>query len=229
MQSEAGQPIKGIVGRKELERRAGEGLFFWGIGNAPSRAIKRLAAAGEDVDVVFSLMKGRPKARDASPVGVLAWRTYFDLHDIERPLPAHVLVTSRMEVGSGTKNVHYALMCWSDEELRLDEQGSTFDPSVYRNIGETGGPVSNSQVTALIVRTGAESSVSAYRINLRAKLAGSYWVKLGRPCILNEKARRDLAKASESAGEMTIEAWAGMISEIKAFNPATMEEQSYLF
>ena len=109
-----------------------------------------------------------------------------------RPLPPHSLVTSRMEIGSGTKSVHYALMCWSQEELLLEDRGP-FDPSAYRNAGEAGGAVSNSQVTALIVRTGDESPVSDYRINLRAKLTGSYWVKLGRPCMLGEAARRTLS------------------------------------
>src|SRR5205807_8143218 len=83
MQAESGQDIQTIIARKELERRAGDGLFFWGIGNAPSRAIRSHAAGGEDIDVVFSLMKIRPKARDISPAGILAWRTYFDNHEIE--------------------------------------------------------------------------------------------------------------------------------------------------
>jgi hypothetical protein len=229
MQSEAGQSIDVIIARKELERRAGGGLFFWGIGNAPSRAIGRLVSKLEDIDVVFSLMKGRPKSQDFNPKGILVWRTYLDHLGLERPLPPHVLVTSRMGINSRIKTAHYALMCRSDEELRLNERGSSFDPSIYRNVGEIGGPVSNSQVTALIVRTGSESRVSNYRINLHAKLSGSYWVKLARPCILDEKARRDLAKISESVSEMTIGDWTAMISAIKAFNPATMEEQSYLF
>lgn len=229
MQSEAGQPIKTIIARKELERRAGNGLFFWGIGNAPSRAIKRLAAKGEDVDLVFSLMKGRPKSRDASPSGILAWRTYFDLHDVERLLPVNVLVTSRMEVASGTKSVHYALMCRSEEELRLDDRGAAFDPAAYRNVGEAGGAVSSSQVTALIARTGEESLVSDYRINLRAKLSGSYWVRLGRPCILGDKSRVDLARASEHAEELDVKAWISTVSGIRSIDTAAIEEQSYLF
>jgi hypothetical protein len=229
MQSEAGQPIRSIIARKELERRTGNGLFLWGIGNAPSRAIKRLAAKGEDVDVVFSLMKSRPKTRDVAPSGILAWRTYFDHCDVERPLPPHVLVTSRMEVGSGIKSVHYALMCRSDEELRLDEQGGGGDPSAYRNVGDVGGRVSNSQVTALIVRTGADSPVSTYRINLRAKLAGSYWVRLARPCILDEKARRDLASVSERSGEEAPDEWIGAISRLRSFDRSVIEEQPNLF
>jgi hypothetical protein len=229
MQAEAGQDIRSIIARKELERRAGHGLFFWGIGNAPSRAIRRFAVKAEDVDVVFSLMKSRPKARDVTPAGLLVWRTYFDLSDVERSLPPHVLVTSRMDVPSGAKSAHYALMCRSDEEFRLDEAAGPFDPSAYRNVGDAGGPVSNSQVTALIVRTADESPVSDYRINLRAKLTGSYWVRLARPSILDEAAWRTLAKISKLAGEMGTDAWLEAVSEIRGGDPLTIEEQPYLF
>ena len=43
MQVEAGQALESIIARKEIERRAGGGLFFWGVGNAPSTAINALA------------------------------------------------------------------------------------------------------------------------------------------------------------------------------------------
>ncbi len=135
MQTESGQDLQSIVARKELERRAGGGLFFWGVGNPPSRSIKGLAAKADNIDVVFSLMKTKPKTRDSAPSGVLAWRTYFDIHGVENPVPPHVLVTSRMETASGTKRVHYALMCHSDDELRLNDK-IPFDPSAYRNVSD---------------------------------------------------------------------------------------------
>jgi hypothetical protein len=228
MQTEAGQDIGSIIARKELERRAGGGLFFWGVGSAPSRFVGRLAARGEDVDVVFSLMKSRPAARDVAPAGVVAWRTYFERDEIERPLPPHVLVTSRMETGMRAKSVHYALMCRSAEELRLKDRGA-FDPSAYRNLGDAGGPVGNSQVTALVVRTRAESPVSDYRINLRAKLAGGYWVRLARPCVLGEEARAALVTASARAGEIGSGEWVRAVSEIRLIARSSIEEQYYLF
>jgi hypothetical protein len=228
MQAESGQDTGSIIARKELERRAGNGVFFWGVGNAPSRAVGRLAAGGEDIDVVFSLMKSRPQARDAAPTGVLAWRTYFDSHEVERPLPPHVLVTSRMGVGSGARTVHYALVCRCPEELRLDDRGP-FDPSAYRNIGDAGGPVGSSQVTALVFRTRAESPVSDYRINFRAKLAGSYWVRLARPCVLGHATRAALAAASARAGEMDSGEWIETVSGIRFIDPSSIERQLNLF
>jgi len=226
MQAEAGQDIRSIIARKELERRAGDGLFFWGIGSAPSRSLRSLAATGDDIDVIFSLMKTRPKARDIAPAGLFAWRTYFDIDGAEHPLPPHVLVTSRMEISSGTKSVHYALMCRADEELRLGDHGP-FDPLAYRNISDAGAPVSHSQVTALVVRANPESQVSDYRINLRARLTGSYWVRLARPCVLTEEARTALVAASVRAEESDGEDWIQMVSEVIAVS--TKQEQFYLF
>jgi hypothetical protein len=228
MQAESGQEIQNIIARKELERRAGDGVFFWGVGNAPSRSIRSLAARGDDIDVVFSLMKSRPKLCDVSPAGVVVWRTYFDYDDVERLLPPHVIVTSRMEVGSGLKKVHYALMCRSDQELQLDDQGP-FDPSAYRNVGDTGGAIGSSQVTALVVRTNSASQVSDYRINLRARLTGSYWVKLAQPRALEEPARAALVIASTHTAEMDSNDWIGMASQIRCTFPSPARVRSYLF
>lgn len=228
IQAEAGQDIGSIIARKEAERRAGDGLFFWGVGNAPSRSIGKLSAESEEIDVIFSLMKRRPQARDVSPSGVVAWQTYFDCEGVERSIPPHVLVTSRKESSTGNKSVHYALVCQSDEELRLADQG-TFDLKAYRNIGAYGGPVGNSQVTALLVRTRDEVHVSDYRINFRAKLVGGYWVKLARPRVLDESAIAKLSRLSLRATEMKIEEWAEAVSEIRSDSMAAIERQASLF
>lgn len=156
MQTEAGQELQAIVDRKELERSAGKGVFCWGVGNAPSRSIPDLARAGTDVDVVFSIMKSRPKAVDIEPNRLRIWRTFFDYSGRERPLPPATLVTSRVSAGLRARNAHYALMCRSDQELRLGDFGS-FDPSAYRNVSETGKAVGASQVTALLRRVSGEN------------------------------------------------------------------------
>jgi len=186
MQAEAGQDIAQIVARKELERRAGNGIFFWGIGNAPSRSLKHLVREKHNIDVVFSLMKSRPKSIDASTNELFVWRTFFDLNGNETPLPNHALVTSRMKTSSGVKSTHYALICRASDSLSLNDYGS-FDPSAYRNLSEVGGPIGHSQVTALIIRKAGESKNSGYRVNLRASLSGECWVKLGQPARLCTK------------------------------------------
>ena len=39
MQAEAGQGLAAIVARKEAERAAVDGIFWWGIGNSLGRAM----------------------------------------------------------------------------------------------------------------------------------------------------------------------------------------------
>src|SRR4051794_36935642 len=82
MQSEAGQSLADIVRRKESERLAGQGLFFWGVGNAPSSVTNSLARMLTPISAVFSIMKGKPKRIDVSPSRTLVWRGYIDLDGV---------------------------------------------------------------------------------------------------------------------------------------------------
>lgn len=115
MQAEAGEQLTRIMRRKELERRSGNGVFFWGVGSAPSRAIPALVRTAAAIDVLFSVMKSKVKVKvkDAAPAKVVAWRSYVDADGIIRPIPGHVLVTSR----AGSRGYHYALICRSDTPL----------------------------------------------------------------------------------------------------------------
>ena len=146
MQTEAGQRLESIVDRKELERRAGKGVFLWGVGNAPPLIAGTLARAGLPIRVIFSIMKSRPKLVDVRPSKVVVWRRYIDASGVERDLPPHTLVTSRAETDTGPKRAHYALMCYSQDPLELRVGGATFDSTAFRNAGGTGAPVGNSQV-----------------------------------------------------------------------------------
>jgi len=183
MQAESGQELSAIIERKERERVAGGGLFFWGVGNAPSRAIRSLARLDSPVPVVFSTMKSKPKRIDAHPADVLVWRKYFDLHDVERELPPHVLITSRAHSGVKAKTRHFALMCFSHQPLAM-RRGIPFDPAAYRNAGAMGAALGASQVTALIKKIRPFSRSPAYEVNLQAELTGSYWVKLSDPTVM---------------------------------------------
>jgi limonene-1,2-epoxide hydrolase len=194
------------VRRKDLERRAGDGLFFWGVGNAPSRAIPALARAADGIDVLFSVMKSKPKAHDVSPSRVLAWRSYVDLDKVVRPLPHHVLVTSR----ASRRDHHYALMCRSESALDISDEGP-FDPSAYRNFG-AGGAVGNSQVTALLERCAPDRS-TGYRIAMRARLTGGLWVKLIDPVEVTGAARTTLE--SVPAHE---DAWLELVGYIRSLD-----------
>ncbi|WP_104840642.1 hypothetical protein [Sinorhizobium fredii] len=135
----------------------------------------------------FSIMKSKPKLVDSAPSSVVVWRRYVDLHGAEKPLPPFALITSRGNSGSGSqKTKHFALVCRSDQELKL-ENGHAFDHHMYRNAGAKGGQVGASQVTALLTRDpSVAAGIAQYEINLRAKLTGSYWVRLTDPLPLSE-------------------------------------------
>lgn len=204
MQAEAGEGLAKIIHRKNLERQAGDGLFFWGVGNAPSRAVPALARTSTPVDVLFSVMKSRPKARDVAPTALLAWRSYIDVDEVVKPLPEHVLITSR----AGNRDYHYALVCNSDAPLDVSDYGP-FDPTAFRNLG-AGGAVGSSQVTALLERCAPDKS-SAYRIAMRARLTGGLWVKLVDPIILNTEARRALDEPPDREA-----AWRSFVAFIRS-------------
>lgn len=210
MQSEAGQGIESIVARKELERRAGKGIFFWGVGNAPAVATPTYARLQVPVRVVFSLMKGRPRSIDARPRSLAVWRRYLDMFGVERDLPEHVLITSRGETAAGEKTRHYALICKSDSPLHI-ERGIGFAPSAYRNVGSNAGAVGPSQVTALLQRVAPMAGME-YEVNMTAELVGSYWVRLTDPASLDidQIARIDKVNPSD-----TVSDWLWLVRDLR--------------
>jgi len=210
MQSEAGQGLAAIIARKELERQAGDGLFLWGVGSAPSRAIRPLAQLARRIPVIFSVMRSKPKPIDATPARVVLWRRYFDNDGVLRQLPAHCIVTSRGNSTRGPKSAHYALMCHSDASLML-RSGVAFDPASYRNVGAAGAPVGASQVTALLQPAAPSGGKPGYEANMTAELAGSYWVRLADPCELGKAAQDDLAKAHG----ISIAAWRALARDLR--------------
>lgn len=210
MQSEAGQGLEAIVSRKELERRTGNGLFLWGVGNAPATAISALARIGHPVPIVFSIMKGRPKAVDVAPARTVAWRRYLDSSGVERALPANAIVTSRADSQKGVKRSHYALMCFSKDPLVL-RRGTPFDAAAFRNVGGAGAPVGNSQVTALLRKVAQPSAATDYEANIRAWLTESYWVRLFDPVIVTQ----DLSCRLQAAGTLNDDQWLALSSDFR--------------
>jgi hypothetical protein len=210
MQAEAGQKLDRIILRKENERVSGNGHFFWGVGNAPALAARKLAIGKKPVKVVFSIMKSKPKRIDLRPSRILVWRKYFDLFGVERSLPPNVLVTSRGHEEWKAKQNHYALMCYSERPLEL-ERGVPFHPNEFRNVGGTGAQVGASQVTAIVRRVATSNGPSSYEVNLHAWLTGSYWVRLSDPSELKPE---HLSKI-EGLHSVDISNWLGTVEEIR--------------
>ncbi|XXX76348.1 hypothetical protein WMF30_52740 [Sorangium sp. So ce134] len=226
IQAEAGEQLDTIIARKELERQAEDGLFFWGVGNAPAKAASLLAKSMQRVDVIFSIMKSKPKAFDAYPSDLYIWRRFVDLNGTVRPLPASVLITSRGDVRGGAKRRHYALMCHSENPLVLGDYGAFF-PSAYRNVGGTGAPIGASQVTALLKRDTSDGTTPEYHINMRAKLTGSYWVKLADPAAISGAKRMLWERHLSSVGRLDLESWRTIVNELREGETAVSAPMRY--
>lgn len=225
IQAEAGQRLEAIIARKEHERRAGNGLFVWGVGNAPSTAINALARLEVPVPVVFSAMKSKPKMEDVAPSRIVVWRQYIDKSGIERPLPRSAIVTSRGDSARGVKTRHYALMCYSDSSLTLT-RGNPFDPSAFRNVGGTGAPVGASQVTALLRQVAEPTGSPGYEANIIAWLTDGYWVRLSDPKELGVGA---IAEISDFEGDS--DQWLELVTRVlgKSTSPSSRTRRGELF
>lgn len=179
--TEAGQSIADILLRKEEERQANGGTFFWGIGNAIGPSVIELLRRHDSPEVLFSPIKSTPRRVDEAPESVVAWTAASDLDGKHYTLPARSLITSRLNLG---RQRHYALVCWSDAPLKGTSLASSFGTihsAALRNI-LSGRSLGGSQVTSVVVREPRNLIRSPqYDISLRARLVPPYFIQLGSP------------------------------------------------
>ena len=213
MQAESGQPLEEIVARKEAERAAGKGLFFWGIGNGLGDRVEMLLQRTSEPKVAFSIMRSRPKAEDVAPDEVMVWTAYLDPRHGIKPLPPHVLLLSRGSTAGGEKKRHYALVCHSKERLELLPRG-TIHLGQFRNLGSQTPNVGASQVTAVLEHHGGKEEGLSYDVHLLADLLDPYFVRLAEPRILTS-AERD-AVARVSAGGTSRKAWLQFVTDVRS-------------
>ncbi len=95
---EAGQPLESIFRRKEEERAANGGLFFWGIGSAIGPSIAELVRQSPQPEVMFSPIKSAARSVDAKPESVVAWTSAQRFDGSKFVLPAQALITSRFDL-----------------------------------------------------------------------------------------------------------------------------------
>jgi hypothetical protein len=184
--TEAGQTIDQIFKRKEQERAANGGIFFWGIGNAIGPSVRELLRRTANPEVLFSPIKSAPRLADARPESVVAWTSAETLRGDSFDLPFHSLVTSRYDPNAPRES-SYALVCFSTQSLnetRCDEQIAF---AGLRNL-RTGRPVGASQVTAIVqsVETAAARN-PRYEVSIRARLVEPYFLRLRNPLALSSK------------------------------------------
>lgn len=173
---EAGEPVGGILERKERERRANSGVFYWGIGNALGPGISELIRTCDRPEVLFSAIRSRPRLKDLLPPVTVRWTMAETMAGERFQLPPQVIVHSARDSVDSTRP-HYALVCASYDALDLHELGR-LRFGALRNL-RTGTPVGASQVTAVVRRLHlAEPEGVEYVVALRARLVAPYFVKL---------------------------------------------------
>jgi hypothetical protein len=175
--TEAAETIDAILARKEAERLANDGLFFWGIGNSIARALAELVQWVDEPEVLFSPIKSRPRPQDAAPACIVRWLSAEGLTGELFDLPSETCVTSRWDPGRRGGS-HYALACFSDEPLEVGDAGQLRFRAL-RNL-RSGTPLGASQVTAVVHRDDVGDGTE-YTVALRATLVAPYFVRLRHP------------------------------------------------
>jgi hypothetical protein len=183
--TEAGESIERILDRKEAERRATGGTFYWGVGNSVASGIDELVRLRPTPEVLFSPIKGRPRAADVAPARVAVWRVGETSAGVRYPLPEGVRITSRFDDAS-RKTPRYALVCFQPDPLILSNSGRLRTEDL-RNL-VSGRPVGASQVTA-VVRMLSTRSVDdrGYVVALRASLVPPYLIRLRDPALVENE------------------------------------------
>lgn len=175
--TEAGQSIDQILWRKEQERIANGGLFFWGIGNAVGPSLRELIRQNNHPEVLFSPIKSAARVQDASPEAVVAWTSGRTLHGRPFQMPERAIVTSRFSPAS-PRGAHYALVCSSSKPLSLTGSNPPIEFGELRNI-LTGRPIGASQVTSVVYRDGNMVKPSrSYDVAFRVQLVDPFLVRL---------------------------------------------------
>jgi hypothetical protein len=186
MQAEAGQSLDVILRRKELERILGDGVFFWGIGNSLGQTVYDFVRATPIPEVLFSVMRSRPKKEDVSPEQTYLWTKYIQDDGRPTPIPPHVLLLSRGNLSVGSiKSSHYALVCSSNLPL-IRGSSLCVDITHLKNHGGNKGRLGYSQVTAIVSHTKSEMVGNSYKVAFRARLVEPYFVKLAEPQLLSK-------------------------------------------
>jgi hypothetical protein len=185
--TEAGQSADQIFARKEQERVANGGLFFWGIGNAIGPSIGELVRILDNPEVLFSPIRSAPRRDDVAPAMVAAWSEATTMAGEPYPLSAQSLITSRLDP-IARRDVHYALVCYSESSLFGAASQGKIVFGCLRNL-LTKRPVGASQVTAVVQydRTANETG-APYDVSFRAVLVPPYFIRLRRPMPLPQPA-----------------------------------------
>lgn len=186
MGAESGESLGDIVARKEAERVACGGVFYWGIGSSVGPALSALLCETDNPEILFSPIKSPARLVDASPSHVARWSAGRGLFGNELTLPPTARVTSRWDPAR-PQAPRYALVCASESPLVLSNRGEICTAEL-RNL-RSGAPIGASQVTAVVRHHGTPTeggSRSSYPVTLRASLVWPFLIRLADPAPVDQ-------------------------------------------
>ena len=177
---DAGESPEHIVVRKEAERIAGSGEFWWGV-DAPFGITVEVKAEqnGGTLPVLFSRSRKTDKQQSGQ---VRVWDTWRSLLHPQQHgrIPGHIIVTSGHDPGK--RQTRYALTCHSDGKLALGAIGFC-DLAQSRSVKD-GGRVDGLRGAHVLIKDKplisrlGHSSESVHSIAFKATLVGHSFVLL---------------------------------------------------
>lgn len=177
---DAGESPEHLVVRKEAERIAGGGEFWWGV-DAPLGITVEVKAErnGSTLPALFSRSRKIDKQQSSQVRVWDTWRSLLHPRHHGR-IPGHILVTSGHDLGK--RQTRYALTCHSDVKLTLGAIGFC-DLAQCRSVKD-GGRVARLRGAHLLVKhkplvsRHGPSSESVHSIAFKAILVGHGFVLL---------------------------------------------------
>ena len=199
------QRIDSIIRRKELERRAKSGEFWWGIGEraAPNR-VSRMWEKARSRNVCFTKTLKPWQGRNSGTV--LVWSHYWD-GNVLRPIPSNTVMTSF------EYERYFALVCGSNSPLVGRRNRGTIFSGQYENL-LTGSRRFGQQSTFPVRRVSDDEVGPEYPVEFRARLRSPYCVELECSRPLTHHEIRLLRAVSEPG--RTVDDWRGFAARIRA-------------
>ena len=208
---ESGERLAAIICRKEWERRLGNGYFFWGIGQSLGKKINFVTSETSILKAIFSPMLSKARSIDSSPGSVVFWNAWVDSTGRTRPLPVHSFITSRAFLPSGKrKRSHFALVCFSDQELNKQNHTLSVSSNYLRNV-KTNKPLGSSQVTAIVNTIAQEEEFTRskrYTVSFTAELRQPCCIQLAQPIFLDADDLNEIQSITDSGD---IELWSALV------------------
>jgi hypothetical protein len=119
---DAGEPLNHIVLRKEAERSAGAGEFWWGLGAALGPVVEaKVQVSGGSLPALFSASSNNSPQLPPQVRIWDGWSSRLDPRQGGR-MPSHAIVTSGYDPKK-EERPHYALVCHADHKLTLGHKG----------------------------------------------------------------------------------------------------------